>query len=109
MSNVKWMPSALNDLKSIKEYIARDSIYYADKLANDIINKSSKLETFPKMGRVVPEIGDPSVREITHASYRIIYELYDDDVNIVAVIHGKRLLQNAFDDTLLSKEKDSTE
>ena len=104
MSTVKWMPSALNDLQCIKEYIARDSIYYAEKLANDVINKSCKLEIFPKMGRIVPEIGDTSVREIVHGSYRIIYELYNNDVYIIAVIHGKRLLQNTLDDKLINRD-----
>jgi plasmid stabilization system protein ParE len=30
------------------------------------------------MGRTVPEVGDPAVREIVHGSYRIVYELFRD-------------------------------
>ena len=92
MSNVLWMPSALADLRGIQEYISRDSIYYADKFVDEAFDATEKLEIFPEMGRIVPELGIPSVREIFYGSYRIIYELINDDAHIIAVIHGKRLL-----------------
>ena len=47
---------------------------------------------FPRMGRVVQEIGDDLTREIILAPYRIVYEL-DDAPGTVAVIrvwHGAR-------------------
>ena len=45
------------------------------------------------MGRVVPEIGDPAIRERFVYSYRIIYRLELERVLVAAVIHGRRLLQ----------------
>jgi len=50
------------------------------------------LKKSPKRGRVVPEIGDPAVREIFVKSYRLIYEVHDDYVVILALIHGARQL-----------------
>ena len=97
MSNVLWMPSALEDLKGIQEFISRDSVYYANKFVDGVFDATEKLEIFPEMGRIVPELGIPSVREIFYGSYRIIYELIDDDASIVAVIHGKRLLPDISD------------
>jgi plasmid stabilization system protein ParE len=41
----------------------------------------------------VPEFDDENIRELSSYSYRIIYRLQDDDALIVAVIHGKRILQ----------------
>jgi plasmid stabilization system protein ParE len=41
----------------------------------------------------VPEFDDENVRELVGYSYRIIYRLQPDEVLIVAVIHGKRVLQ----------------
>lgn len=61
---VKWTKPAKNDLKQIQDYIARDSKFYAQKVSQDIIDKSEKLRIFPEIGRVVPEIGDPNVREL---------------------------------------------
>ena len=44
------------------------------------------------MGRTVPELGDPSVREIIHGSYRIVYELLHDPnaVYVLRFWHGAR-------------------
>ena len=94
MSKVLWMPSALEDLRSLQEFISRDSEVYANKFVDDVFKVTERLEIFPESGRIVPEIGIPTVREVIYGSYRIIYELMDDMVNIVAVIHGKRLLSD---------------
>ena len=92
MSKVLWMPSALADLQSIREYISRDSAYYADKFVGEAFKSTEKLEIFPEIGRVVPELGISSVREIFLGSYRIIYELINGEAQVVAMVHGKRLL-----------------
>ena len=106
MSNVLWMPSALEDLKGIQEYISRDSVYYADKLVDEVFDATEKLELFPEMGRIVSELGIPTVREIFYGSYRIIYELIDDNAHIIAVIHGKRLLPDISDNLQQDKSDD---
>ena len=92
MSMVQWMPSALADLQSVREYIARDSVFYANKFVDEAFDATEKLKIFPEMGRVVPELGIQSVREIFYGSYRIVYELINGEAMIIAVIHGKRLL-----------------
>ena len=79
-------------MKKIQEYIARDSIYYAKKFTEDAFNSTERLTIFPMSGRVVPEYGNPRIREIGHGTYRIIYELINDGVYVVAVVHGRRLL-----------------
>jgi len=48
----------------------------------------------PELGRIVPEINDPQVREHFIVSYRLIYEIKDNDLYILGVIHGKRLLES---------------
>ena len=92
MSTVLWMPSALEDLRSIQDYISRDSVFYANKFVDEAFSSTEKLELFPEIGRIVPELGVASVREIFHGSYRIIYELINNEVRVVAMVHGKRLL-----------------
>jgi plasmid stabilization system protein ParE len=42
---------------------------------------------------VVPELGDPEIRERFVYSYRVIYRLEPDRLLIVAVVHGRRLLE----------------
>lgn len=42
----------------------------------------------------MPELNNPQVRERFLYSYRLIYELIGDTIHILAVIHGKRLLES---------------
>ncbi len=53
---VKWSKPAKLDLKQIHDYIARDSKFYAQKVSIEIVAKSEKLNSFPEVGRIVPEI-----------------------------------------------------
>jgi addiction module RelE/StbE family toxin len=87
---VIWSTPARNDLKQIYDYIAKDSKYYATNVVEKIITKAENINEFPEIGRVVPEIGDDNVRELVIYSYRLIYEVVPDNVQILAIIHGKR-------------------
>ena len=64
-----------DDLREIVTFIARDSPANAQRFGHQLIDQALSIGRFPQIGRVVPEIGDPSVREIIHGSYRIVYEL----------------------------------
>jgi len=86
---VKWSKPAKLDLKQIHEYIKKDSKFYAQKVSQEIVDKSGILNTFPKIGRIVPEIGDPNIRELLIYSYRLIYELFPNKIEILALIHSK--------------------
>ena len=91
---VKWSPEAIEDLESIAEFIARDSGYYARAVVTEILSVSRDIREFPLIGRVVPEVGDESIRERFIYSYRLVCRVESDSILIVAVIHGKRLLEN---------------
>jgi len=87
---VEWTDPAKQDLKLIHDYIARDSKYYAKKVSFEIVEKSEKINIFPEIGRSVPEIGDPKIRELIIYSYCLIYEILPHKIEILALIHGKR-------------------
>ena len=42
---------------------------------------------------LVPELGNPQVRERFAYSYRVLYEIGATRIDILAVIHGRRLLE----------------
>ena len=90
---IVWSRRAGQDLDSITEYIAADSRAYAGTVLKSIVNQTRILERFPQAGRKVPEFDDENPRELVVYSYRIIYRLQKDEALIVAVIHGKRVLQ----------------
>ncbi len=90
MIDVNWTQPAIDDLRAIRDYIAKDSRFYAQKVVDEAFDKTDKLSEWPKIGRRVPEENDPTIRELTHYSYRIIYQILAEHINILAVIHGRR-------------------
>ena len=93
MAEITWSPQSLDDLDSIAEYIARDSARYAQSTVEKIIEAAEILKRFPRIGRVVPEMRDEDIREILHKNYRIIYELHGEKIEILTVLHGRRLFR----------------
>ncbi len=61
---VKWSLPAKRNLKAIYDYISKDSRFYAKRVIEEIVEKSETLDKFPRMGRVVPEIGNENIREL---------------------------------------------
>ena len=48
-------------------------------------------------GRVVPELDEPTVRELVVGSYRLIYEINEETVYVLGLIHGARDLATLWD------------
>jgi len=86
---VRWTRPALDDLLSIFRYVARDNPDAAFRLRDRLREATALLVDHPRMGRVVPEIGDESVREIVRGNYRIQYRVAEE-VHVVAVVEGHR-------------------
>ena len=93
MTRVIWAPQAIEDVEAIRAYVARDSAHYADLVVERIVAAVTRLESNPLSGRVVPEVGDESLREVIHGNYRIVYRLRQDVVEIATVFHGARLFR----------------
>ena len=85
-----WTESAVLDLEKVKDFISRDSEYYALALVEKIFEAVEKLTTFPNIGREVPEYQDKTIREILCSNYRIIYRVRSNEAVILAIIHGAR-------------------
>lgn len=91
---LSWSNEALDDVDRIAEYISRDSRYHAQQVVERLFDLADELPAHPRLGRIVPELADPNVRERFLYSYRLIYEIEDDTIHVLAVIHGKRLLES---------------
>jgi toxin ParE1/3/4 len=92
MAVLSWTFQALDDLDAICEFIARDAPRYAQLFAIQAFEAADRLAIFPLSGRIVPEINDQAIREIILGSYRIVYRLVEDEVEIITVHHGARLI-----------------
>jgi len=94
VATIAWAGPALEDLRQIHQFIARDSTQYAGIMVRRIRTAVSRLGNFPQSGRVVPEFPYGPYRELLVGQYRVVYcHLEERDVVLVlAVIHGSRLL-----------------
>ena len=92
MVEIEWSPTAENDLNEIIDYIAQDSLEYALSFYERISEKVESLTQFTKMGRKVPELDDPNIRELILRNYRLIYRILGDKVQIIRLFHGSRIL-----------------
>ncbi len=92
MVKIKWTNHALEELDDIANYILKDSPKYAQILVKQIYEMVSHLKQFPKLGRKVPEYGDSDLREILFKTYRIIYLVKKEHLEIISIIHGSRKL-----------------
>lgn len=87
---VEWTDPAWDDLAGIAGYIARDSEYYAAAFVQEIKEAAASLAGFAERGQIVPEFGDPSIRELLVKSYRLVYRISEKRVVILTLIHGAR-------------------
>jgi toxin ParE1/3/4 len=84
--------TAYTDLEDIENYISQDSPAIAKKFILRIFDRIDQLYSYPDSGKPVPELQDPSIRELLLNKYRIIYQANGSKINILRVIHGARLL-----------------
>jgi plasmid stabilization system protein ParE len=87
---VEWTEPAWDDVAAAAEFIARDSIAYAAAFVQEIKEAAESLRQMAERGQIVPEFGDPKIRELLVRPYRMVYEIQDENVSILAVIHGAR-------------------
>jgi len=93
VTRLLWSPQAVEDVEAIRSFVARDSEHYANLLVERIVAAVDRLNSFPFSGRVVPEVGDESLREVVYGNYRIVYRVKPEVVEIVTVFHSARLLR----------------
>lgn len=105
MDKVIWTDSAINDLDSIGDYIAKDSEKYAQITVNRLFDSVDILEIYPHSGKIVPEFKDESIRELIKGSYKIVYQIVDDNrIDILTVHNCARLIENTYDFSDLSDD-----
>ena len=103
---VRWTEIALRDLARILAFLATDNPAAAKRLLSRVQKKAASLETFPLRGRAVPEIADLQLtpfRELLLTPYRLLYRVTTTEVFVVAVLDGRRRLE----DLLLERLVDS--
>ena len=90
MTRVYFTPLARESLRDIARYIDQFSPSASRRTVRRITQRARQLALHPDSGRIVPEFEAREVRELIEGSYRIWYVVRQDQVEILAVIHGAR-------------------
>lgn len=94
MVQIVLADSAWDDLDSITDYIALDSVRYAQEFSERVLERIEQLKDYPKSGRIVPEFKNEQLRELILGSYRIVYRIYSEEkIIVIRIIHGAKLLR----------------
>jgi toxin ParE1/3/4 len=87
---VEWSAPARDDLEELVRYISRDSVLYAQRFAERVVQAARKLKDFPLRGRAIPEAKDKTMRELIVQGYRLMYRVETQRILILALMHGRR-------------------
>lgn len=85
-----WSPLAVEQVRDIATYIALDKPPIAKAWVEEIFTCVDRLLDFPRSGRIAPEIGQDTIREIIHGSYRIIYKTKRSELLILVVKYDRQ-------------------
>ena len=90
-----WTPRAIADLETIGEYIALDSPEAARRWVVELMAAAERAGHVPFAGRRVPEHARDDIREVLERTYRIVYRITAERVEVLTVFEGHRLLPDA--------------
>jgi toxin ParE1/3/4 len=89
---VVWSRTARRRVQAAVDYIARDRPRTSHEWVEALVRRVELLRDFPDQGRVVPEWHEPSVREVFHEPYRVLYEVFEDRIEILTLSHFRQEL-----------------
>ncbi|MHB1677844.1 MAG: type II toxin-antitoxin system RelE/ParE family toxin [Sulfuriferula sp.] len=82
---VIWTPEAQQDRADVWDYIATDNPHAAIRMDKLFSDAAAKLAEYPKLGQPGKI---PNTRElIPHESYRLVYEIEQETVWVLASVH----------------------
>lgn len=85
---VIWTPEAEQDRADIWDYIAADNPRAAVRIDELFSNAATRLAEHPKLGRPGQIVGTREL--IPHESYRLVYEIEQETVWLLALVHTAR-------------------
>jgi len=93
-ASISFAASALADLEEVLAWYSDQQVpEVGQRLVGEIVTRIENLATHPDLGRVVPEFGIPTLREIIHPPFRIVYRHDRQRIRIVRIWRSERLLK----------------
>ena len=87
---IVWTRRAREGLDDAIAYLAKDSPQNALEFLEQGLAVAESLDRFTERGRMVPELEDPTVRELFVSRYRLVYEVTESHAVILGFLHGAR-------------------
>jgi plasmid stabilization system protein ParE len=84
-----WLAGALRDLEHALDYVGERNPNAARRMGERIVGSVGHLVDFPRMGRPGRAAGTYEL-VIARTPYIVAYQLADNDIEVLAVIHGAR-------------------
>ena len=97
MRRVSVTHAARRDIDAIFKYIANSSVTAARKVTAKFTSRTKLLATSATPGELRADIG-PNVRQTIVDEYLLFYEVDDQRIVLLRVIHGARQMPDAFFD-----------
>lgn len=93
-ASISFAASALADLEAILAWYADQQVpAVGQRLVAEIVERVERLGDYPERGRIVPEFGNPSLRELIHPPFRIVYRYDRERIRVVRIWRSERLLK----------------
>lgn len=87
---IRWSRRALDSLYEGLAYIARFNPEAARNIRGSILEALDYARAFPEATRMVPEEGNPRIREVLREPFRIIYEIPEREIHVLVVRRMER-------------------
>lgn len=84
---VRWSPEAAADFVAIVEYIRKQNLSAAERVAHKIYESAASLASFPQQGRLGRITGTREL-VLSPLPYVAVYRVKDEAVEVVRVLHG---------------------
>jgi plasmid stabilization system protein ParE len=85
-----WSDNAIAELATIQDYISESNPQNAERFLHRLIETVTELLiVFPLAGRAIPEMDDPTFREVIFGNYRVMYDVETDVVTVHSVRNSK--------------------
>ncbi len=91
-TKIIWSEHAREDLDAIFLSLLDFSESYAKEWITKVFSNLELLETFPEMGRMVPEKEVRFLREIIVWKYRVLYTYLNQEITVIRIVHSSRPL-----------------
>ena len=88
--NVFWSSLAIDRVAEVAAHFASEE--KAGEWIENVFEAVKRLEVFPESGRAVPEMNRLDIREIFFESYRIIYKVKPERVEVLTLRHMRQQL-----------------